>query len=231
MISIIGGISMLKLLNEKNEVEIYSVHDERFKFYGRVVKGYDLSQLISYVENKTIVPEEGNVYYPSIKELEETKVYESIKRNLYGGSDIQIGYCNGRNSKLNGFEYHKCSEVNIAVTDFVLILGHTWDINRNTYNVKNAQFFYVRKGEAIEMYQTTLHLSPCKVSDDGFKGIVVLDRGTNTPLEYKKNIFEPIDLLLLKKNKWIIAHPDREPLIKQGAFPGIIGENIEVFYK
>lgn len=183
------------------------------------------------MEGETVVPKEGNVYYPSVSELEETKTYEKIKQNIYGDSDIQIGYCNGRNSTLNGFEYHKCSEVNIAVTDFVLILGHTWDINRNTYNVENAEFFYVARGEAIEMYQTTLHLSPCKVSDDGFKDIVILDRGTNTAFENKQDEVELIDFLLLMKNKWVIAHPEREQLLKQGAFPGIIGENIEVFYK
>lgn len=224
-------INILRQLNEKNKFKINSIHDESFKSYGRVIEGYDLNELISYMENETIVPEEGNVYYPSIKELEETKVYDKIKNNLYGGYDIQIGYCNGRNSTLNGFEYHKCSEVNIAVTDFVLILAHTWDIHRNTYNVENAEYFYVAKGEAIEMYQTTLHLSPCRVHDDGFKGIVILDRGTNTPLETTREEVELIDLLLLMKNKWILAHPDREKLIKQGAFPGIIGENIEVSYK
>ena len=36
--------------------------------------------------------------------------------------------------------------------------------------------------------------------------------------------------LLLQRNKWVIAHPDREPLISQGAFPGIIGENKELKY-
>jgi len=222
---------MLRKLNEKNKANIYSVNNEKFKSYGRVIKRYDFSELISYMENETTVPKDGNVYYASIKQLEKMGVYEKIKKNIYGGVDIQIGYCNGKNSTLNGFEYHKCSEVNIAVTDFILILGHTWDINRNTYNVDNAEFFYIAKGEAIEMYQTTLHLSPCKVHDDGFKGIVILDRGTNTPLEYKKEEVELIDYLLLMKNKWVIAHPDREPLIRQGAFPGIIGENIEVFYK
>lgn len=222
---------MLKQLNEKNKFKIYSVNDEKFKTYGRVIKGYDFSELTSYMESDTMVPKIGNEYYSSIKKLEETEVYEKIKRNIYGGCDIQIGYCNGTNSKLNGLEYHKCSEVNIAVTDFILILGHVWDISRNTYNVKNLEFFYVKKGEAIEMYQTTLHLSPCKVYDNGFKGIVVLDRGTNTPLEHEKENIESTDLLLFMKNKWIIAHPDREVLIKQGAFPGIIGENIEVFYK
>ena len=36
--------------------------------------------------------------------------------------------------------------------------------------------------------------------------------------------------LLLQRNKWVIAHPDREPLIKQGAYPGLLGENKELYY-
>ena len=36
--------------------------------------------------------------------------------------------------------------------------------------------------------------------------------------------------LLLQKNKWVISHPQREPLMKQGAFPGVIGPNKELFY-
>jgi hypothetical protein len=34
--------------------------------------------------------------------------------------------------------------------------------------------------------------------------------------------------LLLQKNKWVLSHPDREPLMKQGAYPGLIGENKEL---
>ena len=36
--------------------------------------------------------------------------------------------------------------------------------------------------------------------------------------------------LLLARNKWVISHPDRKPLIDQGAYPGIIGENKELYY-
>ncbi|MDO4267342.1 MAG: DUF4867 family protein, partial [Eubacteriales bacterium] len=85
-------------------------------------------------------------------------------------------------------------------------------------------------GTALEMYQTTLHLSPCRVTDEGFKDIVVLPRGTNTPLEVKPEPVENEGVLLLQKNKWVIAHPDREPLIKQGAHPGFLGENKELKY-
>ena len=49
-------------------------------------------------------------------------------------------------------------------------------------------------------------------------------------LESKPANREGENKLLLQKNKWVIAHPEREPLIKQGAFPGLIGENKELKY-
>ena len=96
--------------------------------------------------------------------------------------------------------------------------------------VEDARVFFVPKGTAIEMFQTTLHLSPCKVTDEGFKGVVILPRGTNTPLDKKPENASGEDRLLLQRNKWVIAHPEREPLMKQGAFPGLVGENIELHY-
>lgn len=59
--------------------------------------------------------------------------------SLYGGMPIQIGYCNGHNHLLNAVEYHRDSEINIAVTDMILILGkeqditedHTYDSSKN----------------------------------------------------------------------------------------------------
>lgn len=221
----------LERLNELNDVVIRPVTDKSFETYGRVVTGYDFSDMIKYMEQETTVPENGNVYYPSIKAMEACSVFADMQNQLYGGMEIQAGYCNGRNSTYNGFEYHKGSEINIAVTDFMLVLGHTWLIKDKTYRVEDAEVFFVEKGTAIEMYQTTLHLSPCKVSDEGFKDIVILPRGTNTPLIKQHQAYDEENELLLQKNKWVIAHPEREPLIKQGAFPGLLGANKELFYK
>lgn len=221
---------MIEKLREKNHMMIYSVHDTSFQSYGRVVTGYDFSELIDYMEKHTTIPEQGNVYLASVKELEDTGICASVQNNLYGGMPVQIGYCNGRNTTYNGFEYHKGSEINIAVTDFMLVLGHTWEIRNNTYQASDAHVFFVEKGTAIEMYQTTLHLSPCRVNDEGFKDIVILSRGTNTPLEAEKDVKEEECTLLLQKNKWVLAHPEREPLIRQGAHPGLLGENRELLY-
>jgi hypothetical protein len=221
---------MLERLNQVNDVKILSVNSPEFAPYGRIVTGYDFSGLIDYMEKETSIPENGNIYIASVPEMEQNPVMEQMQNVLYGGMPIQIGYCNGRNTTYNGFEYHKGSEINVAVTDMMLVLGHSWLIKDNTYRVEDAQVFFVEKGTAIEMYQTTLHLSPCRTCDEGFKDIVVLPKGTNTPLE-KGDVYPEAEArLLLQRNKWVIAHPEREPLIRQGAFPGLLGENKALHY-
>ena len=221
---------MLNRLNSLNDVKIYSVFDDEFKTYGRVVKGYDFTDVVSYMKTETEIPESGNVYYPSIEKMEKASVIGEVQAVLYGGMPVQVGYCNGRNSTYNGFEYHKGSEINIAVTDFVLVLGHVWEIEDNKFFVGNEKVFFVPEGTALEMYQTTLHLSPCRVCDEGFKDVVILPKGTNTPLDAKSENGDEESRLLLQKNKWVIAHKDREPLVKQGAHIGLVGENKEIKY-
>lgn len=220
---------MLNKLNQLNSMEILDISDEKFKTYGKILKDFNVDELLTYMEVNTDIPDAGNIYIPSDENMEQSAVCPEIQASIYGGMDIQIGYCNGRNSTYNGFEYHKGSEINIAVTDLMMVLGHSWDIEDNTYKNEDAEVFFVKKGTVLEMYQTTLHLSPCKTSDAGFKAVVVLPKGTNTPLE-EKSAGKKEDELLLLKNKWIIAHKDREPLVKAGAHIGIIGENIELKY-
>ena len=223
-------MDLLERLNYVNDVKILSVLDrEAFKSYGRVINTYDVSDLIRYMEEYTENPENGNIYVPSVPVMEKMPIRQQFENLVYGGMPIEIGYCNGRNTTFNGFEYHKGSEINIAVTDFCLCLGHVWDIEHNEYSVNQVQVFFVPKGTVLEMYQTTLHLSPCRVNDIGFKDIVILPRGTNTALN-KEAVLDEESRLLLMKNKWVIAHPEREPLMKQGAVGGVMGPNKEVKY-
>ena len=221
---------MLRRLNEANDIRINDVRDQSFKTYGRIVEGYDFEKLNEYMVHNTAIPESGNVYVASVPEMESNPVYSELKNHFYGGMDLEIGYCNGRNSTLNGMEYHKGSEILVAVTDLMLMLGHVWDIDDNKYNVDNVEVFYVEKGMAIELYSTTLHLSPSKTNEEGFKALIILPRGTNTPLSTDKKTVEKMDQILFLRNKWIIAHKDRKVLIDQGAYPGIIGDNIELKY-
>ena len=232
-------MSKLEELNKKNDVPVRSVKDEAFRSYGRIVEGADFSALIRYIEEHTDIPTGGNVYVASVPEMEALPAAAELADVAFGGMPVEIGYCNGRNTTYNGFEYHKGAEINIAVTDFMLVLGHSWEITPGlTYSVDQAEVFFVEKGTAIEMFGTTLHLSPVRTCDEGFKDIVVLPRGTNTPLTDAEKTARDIAYmagdtearLLLQRGKWIIAHPEREPLIRQGACPGVTGENKELYY-
>ncbi|NMH71720.1 DUF4867 family protein [Bacillus sp. RO2] len=224
-------MSKLELLRALNtNLSIFNIDDKEFLPFGRIVEEYDFTSYLNYM-NETDIPKEGNVYMASIPEMEQRAPSGLIKEYFYGGMDIQVGYCNGVNSTLNGLEYHKSSEINVAGTDMVLLLGQVQDIVGNSFKSDNVTGFFVPKGKAVELYATTLHFAPCKLQDEGFKTVVILPKGTNEPLNEDLVRKSKEDQLLFMKNKWLLAHPDREVLMDKGAHPGIDGENIELFYK
>mgnify|MGYP000191999647 CR=1 FL=1 len=204
-------------------MKIKKVTDPEFSRYGRVIDGYDFSKLIKAMEH-TPLPEDV-IYEPSIEELEATNVAIDLKMRVYGELPIQIGYCNGHNKKLNAVEYHRNSEINVAVTDLVLLIGHQQDIEPDhTYDTSKIEAFLVPAGTGIEVYATTLHYAPCHVNEGGFQCVVVLPKGTNTDLTFQTEKTGE-DSLMTAKNKWLIAHEDAKIA---GAFNGLKGENITI---
>ena len=202
-------------------MKIQNVADASFRKYGKVLEGYDLSALLKEMKH-TPVPEDV-VYVPSVEELEALDVAKDLRNKAYGGLPIQIGYCNGHNKKLNAVEYHRNSEVNVAVTDLVLLIGWQQDIEDDfTYDTSKIEAFLVPAGTAIEVYATTLHYAPCNVNESGFQCVVVLPKGTNTELTFE-TAKTGEDSLMTAKNKWLIAH---EEAGIAGAFNGLKGENI-----
>ncbi|WP_152655216.1 DUF4867 family protein [Oceanobacillus sp. CFH 90083] len=219
---------VFKQLKENNPNQtIHHITAEEFEKYGKILNGFDWKEWNEIMRDKDI-PHDTNQYIASDPELEKAKLTQRIAATLYAGMEVQVGYCNGPNSHLNGLEYHKGSEINIAVTDLVLILGHTGDIHKNQYRTEKLDIFYLPEGTMIEIYQTTLHFAPCKVHKEGFKCMVILPKGTNEPIDFNKTVTMEEDELLFMKNKWLLAHPDRKPLISKGAYPGIIGENLKI---
>jgi hypothetical protein len=216
-----------QLIKINKHIKIKDVNHKSFVKYGKIIDNYDFDELTKYMNEKTQVPSEGNIYVASISEMESTRVRERLENEFYGEIPIEIGYCNGSNSTLNGLEYHKGSEINIAVTDMILLLGKLRHIKDNKYDSSTVEAFFIKKGTAIQLYETTLHFGPCKTSKEGFKCIVILIKGTNEPLS-EATLKHNKDILLFAKNKWLLAHPERKALIEKGAYAGIIGENIEI---
>ena len=106
---------------------IHEITEECFKKYGKVIDSIDLTELVSTMQTVEIPADV--VYEPSISALEELKCATELQQKTYGELPIQIGWCIGNNHKLNAVEYHRCSEVNIAATDAILILGRQQDIS------------------------------------------------------------------------------------------------------
>ncbi|QHT47999.1 DUF4867 family protein [Bacillus sp. SB49] len=216
---------MLKQLQDLNQsMNVEDVRSKSFIRYGRVLEDFPFQRFEERMA-RTLIPEEGNEYVPGSAELEEPELKSLLERRYYGGMSCQIGYCNGNNSNLGGLEYHKGSEINVAMTDMVLLLGHLNEVEDNSFDTGFLKAFYIPKGTAVEIYQTTLHLAPCKVTADGFKCMVILPEGTNTPLEEEQAGEDP---LLYMKNKWLLAHEEHDRFVSNGAHVGIKGPNVFV---
>ena len=204
-------------------MKIQKVTDPAFRKYGKVLEGYNFSALLKEMKH-TPVPEDV-VYVPSVEELEALEVEKDLRNRAFGGLPVEIGYCNGHNKKLNAVEYHRNSEINVAVTDLVLLIGHQQDIEPDhTYDTSKIEAFLVPAGTGIEVYATTLHYAPCHVNEGGFQCVVVLPKGTNTDLTFQTEKTGE-DSLMTAKNKWLIAHEDAKIA---GAFNGLKGENITI---
>ena len=203
-------------------MKIYNVNDREYEAYGRVLtEEYQVDTLIQAME-KTPAPE-NVIYIPSDAEMEALPQAKALCDSFFGGMPAQIGYCNGTNHKLDACEYHRCSELGIAITDLILLIGKQEDITMDyLYDTENIQAFFVPAGTVYEMYATTLHYAPCSYENKPFKNIVILPKGTNEDLNVSPKGAKE-DPLLFAVNKWLIAH---EEAGIEGAFNGLKGVNI-----
>lgn len=204
-------------------MNIQKVTDLSFGKYGKVLEGYEISRILKEMEH-TPLPEDVT-YVPSVEVMEALEEAKAFQNSAFGGLPIQIGYCNGNNKQLNALEYHRNSEINIAVTDMILLVGVQQDIAADyTYDTSLVEAFFVPAGTVVEMYATTLHYAPCTAAEGGFRCVVILPKGTNTDINFPLSTNEE-DKLMTAKNKWLIAHPEAGI---EGAFCGLIGANITI---
>lgn len=221
---------MLNKLNELNpHIKIESLESSNFKKYGKIHTNTKVDKILDYLLNTEM---STDYYLPNCDDLLNLDESSYFKELCYGQIPCQIGYYNAYNSYLNALEYHKCSETLIVGTDIVLLLATIFDLDEDfKINSKDIKAFFVPKGTVIELYSSTLHFSPCMATSDGVRQVVVLSKNTNTPLDYEvMRNSDDESKLLLEKNKWVIVHPEYEPLVSKGAFIGIKGENIKINY-
>ena len=141
---------------------------------------------------------------------------------------IQMGWCNGHNTKLNCLEYHRDSELNCGTEDFILLLARMDDIAPDgTLDTGLVKAFRVPAGVLVEVYATTLHYAPCSAAKGaGFRVLVALPKGTNGPRP-DIQVLNREDSMLWACNKWLLAHPESSEAA-QGAPAVLRGENIDI---
>lgn len=206
---------------------ILPISDPAFASYGKVLEGYDTQDLLRTLEAATPLPE-GVEYVPSQPELESLPLTAQLSSNAYGGMPIQMGWCNGHNTKLNCLEYHRDSELNCGTEDFILLLARMEDIAPDgTLDTGRVKAFRVPAGVLVEVYATTLHYAPCSAAKGaGFRVLVALPKGTNGPRP-DIQVLNREDSMLWACNKWLLAHPESSEAA-QGAPVVLRGENIDI---
>lgn len=207
-------------------MKIESIYDSSFVHYGKILPGYDTKELLKALDEYTPLPQ-TTTYVASESRLEALSIARLLSQNAYGGMPIQLGFCNGHNTKLNCLEYHRDSEINCGTTDFILLLAREDEIVDGVLDTDCVRAFLVPRGVMVEVYATTLHYAPCSSKKgEGFRVLVVLPRGTNE----KKPDMSPLndeDKLLWAKNKWLLAHVESAEA-SQGAAIVLKGKNIDI---
>lgn len=206
---------------------IYSVYDEAFRPYGRVVSGLPCEELLAAMETIPL-PESGVAYEPAIPELEQCgDAFATFRDRGFGGMPVQLGMCWGHNTRLNCLEYHRDSEFNLGTGDFILLLARMEDVRNMMLDTARVAAFRVPAGVLVEVYATTLHYAPCHTDPEkGFRVLVALPRGTNTAAPVIPAA-EGEAAYLTACNKWLLPHPDSDEA-KNGAKVGLTGINIDI---
>lgn len=208
-------------------MEILSVFDQAFSLYGQVVTGLETTTKSLFTALCSTPLPDGTDYVPEDPLLQSLPAAKVIADHCYGGMPVQLGWCNGHNTKLNCLEYHRDSEFNLGTEDFILLLAKQEDITNGYLDTGTVKAFRVPAGILVEVFATTLHYAPCHTDESkGFRVMVALPKGTNTD---KPNMepATPEDLLLWAKNKWLLAHEEASEAAS-GAAVRLTGENIDI---
>jgi len=186
-------------------MEIKSVNSKEFSRYGYIVEG-DFTEMLAALA-KTPCPKDSITYKASEDTLEATSDFKKVQI-LFGGLDCQAGYCNGYNLPGTGqTEYHIGSEFILAEGDTLLDVSHREEINNGVVYASKFEAFRVCAGQAVVLYETTLHHAPRSDGDTCFRTVVGLLRGTNVG-KPENIIIGGNGVRMTDTNKWLLAITD-----------------------
>ena len=83
-------IKELQRLNP--DKKIYSIDDEAYKPYGRVLGDVCVKDLVEYIDKNIEIPASGSKYVPSVPELEAFDCVKKIEDLVYGQMEVCLLY-------------------------------------------------------------------------------------------------------------------------------------------
>lgn len=224
-----GALARLRAANPR--LGLFDAGAPEFREFGRVLEEPRAADLVQWM-SLNVPMGDSVVYQRSVGAMEDLpgpggrswKQWASSR--FFGGQSAQVGYVAGRNLALNAFEYHKSSELLVAGTPLVLLLGRMSELEVfSRFDSSRAMGFLAPAGTVLELYATSLHFSPIMAEPGGFRAAIVLPLGTNSPLEGVDAGAPGEDGLLRAERKWLLACPGTKPA-SLGARVGM--DNVEL---
>ena len=213
-------IEKLRKLNPK--LDIKDLSDTAFKKYGQVLEGYDFTKAMDFINQIPLPSRDNDIYILNSPELCEMDIGKKIKNEIYGGVNIDIGYCLGIcDSACDLMEYHRCDEFIVSTEDpMVMPLGDQRDIVDNTYDLSFTENFFVPPGVAVDLYATTLHGYSYQTSGKGYRMLIALIQNTNKPIDFEIDKNHRETKLLTNVNAFIMVKSDEVNKHVPDAYPG-----------
>jgi len=221
---------LVRKLNELNpDIDMLPIEDTSFLRYGRVHPDLPVDVLLASMDGG---PRTGPSVVRSVYEHPEGRPAElaSMLREVFGSTELQVEQVQGRNTRLDALEYHKCVEVVAAGTDMVVLMGLVCDIvwPAGTFDVSRTRAFFVRRGTVYEVFPWCLHGVPVHVHGaEGFRCLVIQPRGAHAPIDFSPDQSGE-GKLMRGRNTWLISYADDTGSLVPARHRGLKGRAIEL---
>jgi hypothetical protein len=220
----------MRKLNELNpDIDMLSIEDTSFLRYGRVHHDRPVDILLASLDGRR---GNGPGVLRSVNERLDSPPTElaSTLQEIFGSTELQVESVQGRNTRLDALEYHKCVEVVVAGTDMVVLMGLVCDIAwpAGTFDVSRTRAFYVPRGTVYEVFPWCLHSTPVHVHEaEGFRCIVIQPRGAHAPIDFTPDLGGE-GKLMKGRNTWLISYVDDSGSSGHSSHRGLKGRAIEL---
>jgi hypothetical protein len=161
------------------------------------------------------------VYEPVVEALQDHPLVAEIQEMIYNGEPVQVGWVYGNNANLDYLELNEAPVTLITAENAVLFVGSKANLDQTawTFDVKNANAFYIPANSVVSLKPETLHSAPVRVSEEtGVLTAVIVPEGLGAETVSPGS---GMDQALVSNNRWIFAFPG----VMNGLFEGLTGSN------